>query len=187
MQSLESRSSASESPTAARRISEAEAGLQQLLANRQAETHRRGLAIRTAAFIDRLVELVQRYGEHLFVCFDDPRIPPTTNDLERFFGASKAQARHALGTKSTANGVARNLGADLLRAFATAWTCPGERLLVLLEGVSADAYLGARRKMEVGELPARLSRSRRRYPEAHIQGLLDVWFGRTPPGASGPP
>ena len=64
-----------------------------------------GLGAATGVFIDDLVKRAGRYGDHLFKCFDDPRIPATTNDLERFFGVSKQTLRHALDCGSTSNSV----------------------------------------------------------------------------------
>ena len=84
---------------------------------RLAETPRAGLAAATGAFIDTLIERSQRYGAHLFVCFDDPRIPATTNALEGFFGRVKALQRRSLGAGSTTNSVVTNLGAELLVAY----------------------------------------------------------------------
>ena len=42
-----------------------------------------------ARFVGDLVERVGRYGEHLYHCFDDARIPATTNGLEGYFGLGK--------------------------------------------------------------------------------------------------
>ncbi|MEK7862527.1 MAG: hypothetical protein AAB295_04600 [Chloroflexota bacterium] len=83
-----------------------------------AEAPRNGLGAATGRFVDDLAALTERYREHLFVCFDDPRVPPNTNKLEGFFGRAKRPLRRACGTGSTANSVAQNVGGGYLAAFA---------------------------------------------------------------------
>jgi hypothetical protein len=83
-----------------------------------AEAPRNGLGAATGHFVDKLAALVERYSEHLFVCFDDPRVSPNTNKLEGFFGRAKRPLRRACGTGSTANSVAQNVGGGYLAAFA---------------------------------------------------------------------
>jgi hypothetical protein len=162
-------------PDAPKDSTAAEERLKALLARLRAETRRMGLASATSAFVDHLAQLSERYGPHLFVCFDHPKIPPTTNDLERFFGASKGQLRRTLGTKSTAGGVAQNLGADYLKAFATTWCSSTEQLIEALRNASPDDYRQARTEIDLAEAPARLRRSRRRFPEDHIQAICAAW------------
>lgn len=78
---------------------------------------RTGLAAATGAFIDTVITRARRYEDHLFHCFEDPRIPASTNGLEQFFGISKRVLRHALGSGSTSNSVVANLGAEPLLAL----------------------------------------------------------------------
>jgi len=88
---------------------EAQARFEAHLEELAALTPRAGLAAPTGAFIDDLIKRYGRYGDHLFKCFDDDRIPSTSNDLEGFFGVSKQVLRHALGCGSTSNSVVSNL------------------------------------------------------------------------------
>ena len=120
--------------------------------------------------------MAERYGTFIFTCFDHPLVPPDTNDLERYLGATKAQLRHALGTASTAGSVAQNLGADYAEAFATAWLKPGEQLLQSLEPCTETDYARARLEVRVAEQKATLRRSRRRDPERHLDALLARWL-----------
>jgi hypothetical protein len=152
----------------------AKAGLDRLIRKLQRETPRFGLSAANAAFVDHVAGVAERYGSLIFTCFDHPRLPPTTNDIERYFGATKAQLRHALGAASTAGGVAHNLGADYLGAFAVAWLHPGEKLLDLIEDRTND-YARARGDVDDAERSARLRRSRLRDPERHIFELLSRW------------
>ncbi|MCO5165008.1 MAG: hypothetical protein M9894_34975 [Planctomycetes bacterium] len=117
-----------------------------------------------------------RYGTYLFTCFDYPLLPPDTNDIERYFGATKAQLRHALGAASTAGSVAKNLGADYVEGFATAWLLPGEQLLQSLAPRANTDYDRAREEVRAAEQKATLRRSRRRAPARHISAILTEWL-----------
>ena len=154
---------------------EAKARLDARIAQLQAEAPRFGLAAATRNFIDHVAGVASRYGLYIFTCFDHPQLPPTSNDIERYFGASKAQLRRALGAASTAGSVAKNLGADYLEAFATAWTHPREKLLEQLGPRSDIDYARARESVRIAEQPATLRRSRRRDPERHVNELLARW------------
>jgi hypothetical protein len=98
----------------------AEQAQQRLEAHLQAlrdKTARRGLSAPTAQFLDHIQATTQRYGPHLFTCFDDPSIPATTNMLEGFNGQGKRIIRKAGGTKSTANSPVHNLDVEFLLAL----------------------------------------------------------------------
>lgn len=153
----------------------AQTALDERLRQLQRDTPRSGLSAPNAAFVEHVAGVAARYGSLIFTCFDHPLLPPTTNDLERYFGASKAQLRHALGAASTAGGVAHNLGADYLEAFAIAWTQPGEKLLGVVDDCTQADYAKARGEVHEAEQPARLRRSRRRDPERHLADLLVRW------------
>ena len=140
------------------------------------EAPRSGLGAATGAFVDHLVGVTTRYGRHLFHCYDDPRIPSTTNQLEGLFGVSKAQIRAALGTASTANGVAQNLGANYIEALVFTRTHTRDALLTALDSMSSSDYQRVRDHIDQSESFPRLRRSRRRYPERHLGVLLDAYL-----------
>lgn len=146
-----------------------------LIARLQVEAPRVGLGAADGHFIDHVAGLFTRYGRRLFHCFDDERIPSTSNDLEGFFGASKQQLRHALGTSRTTNGVAQNLGADYLVAFARAHAVSRDQLRLAVENLDPSDYEAARRRLQANEKPARLRRSRKRDPTRHLGDLLARW------------
>lgn len=155
---------------------EAKAGLDDLLKELQAEAPRFGLGAATGAFVDHVAGVARRYGEFIFTCFDYPLLPPDTNDLERYFGASKGQLRRALGTSSTAGSVAKNLGGDYLEAFASAWLLPGEALFEQIDAGRDDNFARAREAVRTAERPATLRRSRRRDSQRHLDELLARWL-----------
>lgn len=105
------------------------------------------------------------------MCFDDPRIPATTNELEGFFGAIKRYLREATGAASTATGVAQNLGPELLVAFH------GARELVRELDIDPDAFDAARARIDEVERPIRQRRSYVRNLELNLGRLLARWRG----------
>jgi hypothetical protein len=165
----------SEDPDAPSNSTEAKKRLESLLAQLQADAPRSGLGAATGRFVDHLVELADRYLDHLFVFLDHPLIPRSTNDLERFFGASKAQLRRALGRGSTAGGVAHNLGGDYLVAFALAWTSSRIHLIDAVRRASREDLTRVRAQVEAAEAPARLRASRRRFPSRHMEAIYAAW------------
>ncbi len=149
--------------------------LRALLARHQEAAPRVGLGAADGYFIDHVAGVAQRYGRNLFYCFDDERIPATTNSLEGFYGASKGQLRHALGAARTTNGVAQNLGADYLLAFARTRATSAADRKKAFAALTVTDYECARRRLEAAECPARTRRSRKRAPKRHLDELLARW------------
>jgi hypothetical protein len=142
----------------------------------QAKTPRMGLSAASGHFVDHLVTLAERYGSHLFVCFDDPRVPSTTDELEGFFGEYKAFVKRSTGRGSTANGVVQSLGSDLLVAFHDAKhrrSFPGEL------PVDPAAFRNARQALAEAEAPARRRRSLVRNLDDNLARLAQRWAGET--------
>lgn len=140
-----------------------------------AATPRAGLAAATGDFIDGLILRAARYTEHLFHCFDDPRIPANTNGLERFFGTSKRILRHALGCGSTTNTVVANLGAEPLLALQQLRA--GGALEIAPQHAPED-FNTARRSIALSEAPAIRRRSMVRHLGRHLDRLRANWLGR---------
>jgi hypothetical protein len=140
----------------------------------QIKAPRDGLGAATGSFVDHLAALARRYGSHLFVCFDDPRIPPTTNELEGFFGEVKRHLRAATGAASTATSVAQNLGPEILVAYHSARTL-GERLKHI--EIDPAEYARARAQIEEMERPIRRRRSYVRHLEHNLERAFSRWRG----------
>lgn len=147
------------------------AHLETLVAN----APRAGLGAATGHFVDDLVRRYSRYGEHLFHCFDDPRIPATTNELEGFFGSAKRLVRGAAGCGSTTNSVITNLGADVLRAFHQVCQ-PGAMVRIASADISREAFEQARARLADVEAPATRQRSMVRSLSNRLDRLRDTWF-----------
>jgi len=138
----------------------------------QAATPRFGLAAPTAAFVDNLVALGERYKEHLFVCFDDQLVHATTNSLEGFFSQFKHAQRRLLGTKSTANSLVQNLDDDYMLLFAEA--DDAMRALANSE-LTVEAFDLARAEIDAAEEPARQRRSAVRSLSRHLNDVRENW------------
>lgn len=146
-----------------------------LIRRLQKDAPRMGLGAPIGDYIDHVANVAERYGRNLFHCFDDPRIPPTSNALEGFFGTSKQQLRRALGTASTTNGVAGNLGAEYMCALAYAKSHSPNEVMEAVATLSVSEYEDVRQALEDAESVATLRRSRRRDPQKHLTQLLDRW------------
>lgn len=159
---------------------EAQARFEAHLEELSSRTPRAGLAAPTGALIDDLIKRYSRYGDHLFKCFDDTRIPSTSNDLEGFYGASKQVLRHALGCGSTSNSVVSNLGEEALLAYYQMQQ-PGAVEKLLTTSFSPVDFLAARANLAVSEAPLIRQRSMVRHLEHHLNRLNKSWFGTDPP------
>lgn len=116
--------------------------------------------------VDHIATLAERYGPHLFVCFDDSRVPPSTNMLEGFFGRAKRPLRRACGAGSTANSVAQNLGADYLIAFALVESKPSR--IADLDSHRLASFRDQRARIAASEAPATRRRSLVRRFDQHV-------------------
>jgi len=137
---------------------------------------RAGLGAATGAFIDDLVKRASRYGDHLFKCFDDPRIPATSNGLERFFGDGKQTLRRAGGCGSTTNSVVTNLGADALVAYQHVRQV-GVPTVGEIAAYSLADFRAARARLARSEAPAIRQRSRVRHLPRRLDELRTAWLG----------
>lgn len=159
-------------PDRPKNAAEAESRLNAKIAALQTSAPRAGLGAATGRFVDHIATLVERYGEHLFPCFDDARIPPTTNGLEGFFGGGKRVIRRAGGCGSTTNSLAQNLGAPFLLAVHGA-----SKAAVRLreQPVNLGAYRNARAALADAEAPARRRRSYVRHLDRHLERIVSSW------------
>lgn len=146
----------------------------------EATAPRTGLGAATGDFVDHVATLARRYASHLFACFDDPRIPATTNGLEHYFGEVKRFLRQAIGAASTAMGTAQNLGPEILMAYHGAGHLRAK--IEQLECAPED-YERARARIDEAERPIRLRRSYVRHLDANLERLLDRWAAQFSPSA----
>lgn len=145
------------------------------LADLATKAPRAGLGAATGHFIDDLVARTERYGTHLFVCFDDGRIPATTNALEGFFGGAKRLLRHALGSGDTTHSVVGNLGADVLLTYAD---CRSPEAFTRIRDLMPDStrFREARDRITRQEAPTIRRRSMVRHFIHHLDELRQRWI-----------
>jgi len=149
---------------------EAQARLEAYVEKLGTEAPRHGLGAATGHFVDHLTALTERYKEHLFVCVDDPRVPPNTNKLEGFFGRAKRPLRRACGTGSTANSVAQNVGGSYLAAFALVES-NDRTFMDELDDTFLDRFRTARARIATEEAPMTRRRSLVRNFDRHVARL----------------
>lgn len=145
-----------------------------------ASTPKTGMAAPTWYFVQDLRVRYERYASHLFFCFDDPRIPATTNELEGFFGSVKQLARRTTSARSTTNTVITNLGADVLIAFNLVRQ-QGTKSLLANPDFSIQEFLAERAKLTQREAPAIRQRSMVRSLKPRLQHLSKAWLSDQPP------
>lgn len=160
---------------------DAESRLWEYFGQLEESTSRRGLSAATGAFIDHVVGVATRYGRNLFHCFDDLRIPATTNELEGFFGASKRTLRSSLGRSSTTGAVTQNLPEDFLLTFAQVKAASPDQLRKQILSVPHEHYVAARQEIDQSEQPARKRRSVMRRFDDYLDDLLNAWEQDQPP------
>ena len=145
--------------------------------NRLAEdAPRRGRGAVTGHFIDHVVGVSNRYWPGLFHCYDDPRIPRTTNELEGSFGSSKRGVRQRTGRKSTSGGKLESAGEVVVRVEALLGVMSPPELQQHLLAVPPERYLKSKGRLRHLQHPARERRSIQRNPEGYLDGVLKEWF-----------
>lgn len=137
---------------------------------------RRGRGAVTGRFIDHLVKKSDSYWPGLFHTYDHPSIPPTTNELEGFFGSSKGAVRRVTGRMSTAGGKFETCGEAIVRTRALLGAMDSAPLAERLRAVTPEKYRDAKRRLRQLQEPARERRSIQRKPERFLEQVLTEWF-----------
>lgn len=118
-----------------------------------------------------MIAVTKRYESGLYHCYDNSRIPQTTNDLEGGHGVHKHHIRKATGRRSTSGGPTET-AAELVTC-AIDLVKDGRRLRIT--SVDPVAYAAARRELARLREPARRYRSVQRDPEKHVAAALARW------------
>ena len=126
-------------------------------------------------FIEHAQKVTQSYWAGLFHCYDDPRIPQTSNAIEGLFGFGKRILRKCGGRKSTANGCGSAGGSFFLFTAALhACTSRKEREILLSEYFPKD-YWDARQKQAQIRAPESKRRQYARTPDAYLERISQNW------------
>jgi hypothetical protein len=132
----------------------------------------RGPGVYLKHFVEHAWKVTESYWPGLFHCYDDSRIPRTTNRIEELFGQAKHLLRACGGRKSTAVGPGSTGGSFFLFSVAFHGLASKQEREDWLKGFSKEEYKAARRRQqEIREPEAR----RRRYLIAG--GTLGVFSG----------
>jgi len=135
----------------------------------------RGVGSYLRRFIEHAKKVTESYWEGLFHCYDDPRIPQTSNAIEGLFGFGKRILRKCGGRKSTANGCGSAGGSFFLFTAAFhACISREERENLLLEYIPKN-YREARKKQALIRGPEYKRRQYTRDPDAFLERISQNW------------
>lgn len=135
----------------------------------------RGMGSYLRRFIEHAQKVTWSYWEGLFHCYNDPRIPQTSNAIEGLFGFGKRILRKCGGRKSTANGCGSAEGSFFLFTAALhACTSREERNKLLLDYIPKD-YREARKKQALIRGPESKRRQYARTPDAYLERISKSW------------
>jgi hypothetical protein len=158
------------------------AALEKRIEEALAAAPRRGKGARRRRFLRHVRAVTARYGKGLYRCYDDPRIPQTTNALEGKHGVGKHHVRKALGRASTTGGPVETAGEFFVGAIDLVRRHGARALFSDLDVSDHRRYLAARRELARLREPARRYRSIQRDHEAHLQAALTRWRSRSGEG-----
>lgn len=148
------------------------------LSRKRREAPQRGRGAYLRRFIEHAQGVTRRYAKGLFHCYDDPRIPQTSNALEGLNGAGKHNLRRCAGRGSTANGPGSSYGRMYMCAVALHAYMPRADIDALLcEPIEPRKFREARRLLEEVRAPAARRRSILRKPDKHLAEILRRWRG----------
>jgi hypothetical protein len=126
-------------------------------------------------FVEHAQKLTQSYWPGLFHCYDDPRIPQTSNVIEGLFGFGKRILRKCGGRKSTANGCGSAGGSFFLFTAALHAFIPRKNREELLSTYSPKDYWNARQKQAQIRAPESKRRQYARAPDTYLERISQKW------------
>lgn len=150
-------------------------GLFSFLSRKRREAPQRGRGAYLRRFIEHVQKVTKSYARGLFHCYDDPRIPHTSNDIENLNGLGKHNLRRCAGRSSTANGPGSSCGRAYMFAVALNACLPPADLNVMLQQVPLGQYREARAMLDEIRAPAARRRSMLRDPDKHLAAILERW------------
>jgi hypothetical protein len=143
--------------------------LKRLLSRLLDHAPKRGKGARHRRFLRHVRDVEERYGERLYHCYDDPRIPQTTNEIEGLHGILKRHLRKATARNWNFGGPTES-AAEFLVPALHAVRCGSA--FELVDPVTPALYKAARTRLEQHSARARRYRSIQRDPSAHLERVL---------------
>lgn len=129
---------------------------------------RASLAGPLSAAFQHLVKVTASYRPYLFHCYARAAIPCTNNDLEQFFGSSRAHERRISGRKVASPSMVIRGQVRLVAAFGTRRQVPAG---VELQPRCVQAWRQLRATLEVRHEARRQQWRFRRDPEEYLRQL----------------
>jgi hypothetical protein len=128
-------------------------------------------------FVENAIAVTKRYAKGLFHCYDDPRIPQTSNLIEGINGDGKRNLRRCGARGSTANGPGTSCGRAYMMAVALNSCLSSAEIEVAIASVPPADYREARALLDEIRAPSRRRRSMLRNPERYLSSILERWKG----------
>ncbi len=135
----------------------------------------RGMGAYLRRFVEHAWKVTESYWAGLFHCYDDPRIPRTSNRIEGVFGKGKRILRACAGRKSTAVGPGSTGGSFFLFTVAFHDVATREEREELLKQYSRQEYEVARARQKVIREPEARRRRYARNPDAVLDSISQRW------------
>lgn len=149
------------------------------LARERRKAPKRGRGAYLRRFIEHVQNVTKNYADGLFHCYDDHRIPQTSNMLENRNGIEKRNLRRCSGRRSTSSGPGTSYGqfyafASILNACLSL-----DEVNALLSDYDFPEFCNSRRELEQVHAPAATRRAYLRNPDKHLAEYLREWFDQT--------
>lgn len=127
-------------------------------------------------FVENAWKVTRSYWDGLFHCYDDPRIPQTSNAIESLFGKGKRLLRKCSGKKSTANGPGSLNGGAFIVTVALHNAFGVVELEQFLRAYQPEIYRQERQKLKTGSRQESRRRQFARQPEKFLNQILEKWL-----------
>jgi hypothetical protein len=141
-----------------------------LIEKHRAAAPQRGKGARRRRFVEHVAAVAKRYDRGLYHCYDDTRIPQTSNQLEGKHGAGKKHERKVTGRASTSGGPM-----ETAPEFHTVALDAIKRNAVkrsVLASVSDAEYSASRKALRVLMERSRRYRSIQRDPQKNLDRIV---------------
>lgn len=135
----------------------------------------RGPGVYLRRFILHAKRVTASYWHGLFHCYDDPRIPQTSNVIEHLFGKGKRLLRACGGRMSTSAGPGSSGGSFFLFSVALHATTSRAEREALLTRFPQEEYRSARIKQAAIRRPEARRRQYARNPDAVLDQISQDW------------
>jgi hypothetical protein len=149
------------------------------LATQRRHAPQRGRGAYLRRFIEHAQKVTQRYKKGLFHCYDDVRIPQTSNTLESINGGGKMNLRRCAGRASTANGPGSSSGRAHMFGTALHRAMPADEVDAILRQYSIPDYREAKKTLDRARQPSSQRRSFLRNPIASLRKILAKWSNKS--------